>query len=87
MLQNNELLMKVPFIKNFAEKQLNVLPPPVTMERIVTRAGTRDGFANWLSNNGQYRNLPPIQRMSDPEKIEAMRRQMEEKPKQDEERE
>lgn len=87
MLQNNELLMKVPFIKKFAEKQLNVLPPPVTMERIVTRAGTRDGFANWLSNNGQYRNLPPIQRMSDPEKIEAMRRKMKEKPKQDEERE
>ncbi|MCI8548749.1 MAG: hypothetical protein HFJ38_07715, partial [Bacilli bacterium] len=78
MLQNNQLLMKVPFIKNFAEKQLNVLPPPVTMQRIVT-TGTRESFTNWLSNNGEYRNLPPIQRMSDPEKIEAMRRKMEEK--------
>lgn len=27
----------------------------------------------------ENRNLPPIQRMSDPEKIEAMRRKMEEK--------
>lgn len=79
MLQNNELLMKVPFIRSFAEKQLKVLPPPVTMQRIVTGAGTREGFANWLSNNGEYRNLPPIQRMSDPERIEAMRRKMEEK--------
>lgn len=31
-----------------------------------------------LTNNGEYRNLPPIQRMSNPERIEQMRRKMEE---------
>ena len=32
-----------------------------------------------LTNFGAYRNLPPIQRMSDPEKIAQMRRKMEPK--------
>lgn len=77
-LQNNHLLMKVPFIKNFAKKQLNVLPPPVTMQRMVT-TGTRKSFTNWLSNNGEYRNLPPIRRMSNPEKKRSNEKKMEEK--------
>ena len=33
---------------------------------------------NELSNFGKYRNLPPIQRMSDPERIARMRQKMEE---------
>ena len=32
---------------------------------------------NELTNFGRYRNLPPIQRMSDPERMEQMRRKME----------
>ena len=38
---------------------------------------TREDFINQLTNFGAYRNLPPIQRMSDPQKLEEMRRKME----------
>lgn len=70
--------MKVPFIKKFAEKQLNVLPPPTQEHREPTTVRSRTAFVNYISNNGKYRNLPPIKRMSDPERIEAMKRKMEE---------
>lgn len=39
---------------------------------------TRESFINELTNFGAYRNLPPIQRMSDPERIARMQRRMEE---------
>ena len=38
---------------------------------------TRESFINELTNFGAYRNLPPIQRMSDPERMAQMRRKME----------
>lgn len=39
---------------------------------------TRESFINELTNFGAYRNLPPIQRMSDPKRIARMQRKMEE---------
>ena len=38
---------------------------------------TSESFINELTNFGAYRNLPPIQRMSDPERMAQMRRKME----------
>ena len=79
MLQNSELLMKIPFIRNFADKQLNALPPPTQDTKlhggIINQA--RVDFMNEISNFGAYRNLPPIKRMSDPQRTEQMKRKME----------
>lgn len=67
--------MNVPFVEKFVNRQLNVLPPP-TVQRTSNVNSSRESFVNWLSNNGEYRNLPPIQRMSDPERIAQMQRRM-----------
>lgn len=79
LLQKNNLLMNVPFVEKFVDKQLNVLPP-ARQEEIRTSMpnNTRQSFLDSLSNFGEYKNLPPIQRMSDPERLANMRREMEE---------
>ena len=79
-LQKNNLFMNLSFVDKFVHNQLDVLPPATqetrtTNTRTVNR--TRESFINELTNFGAYRNLPPIQRMSDPQKIEEMRRKME----------
>ena len=74
-LQKNDMLMKIPFVEKFVDKQLNVLPPP-TQQRSAPVNSSRESFVNWLSKNGEYRNLPPIQRMSDPERMAQMQRRM-----------
>lgn len=74
-LQRSNVLMNVPFVEKFVNRQLNVLPPP-TVQRTSNVNSSRESFVNWLSNNGEYRNLPPIQRMSDPERIAQMQRRM-----------
>ena len=80
-LQRNNLFMNLSFVDKFVRKQLDVLPPATqeirnTNTRAVSR--TREDFMNELTNFGQYRNLPPIQRMSDPERLARMQRKMEE---------
>ena len=80
-LQRNNLFMNLSFVYKFVRKQLDILPPATqeirnTNTRAVGR--TREDFMNELTNFGQYRNLPPIQRMSDPERIARMQRKMEE---------
>lgn len=77
-LQKNDMLMNIPFVEKFVDKQLNVLPPP-TQQRTSPINSSRESFVNWLSNNGEYRNLPPIQRMSDPERMAQMQRRMAQK--------
>ena len=74
-LQKNDMLMNIPFVEKFVDRQLNVLPP-ATQTRTQPTNSTREAFVNWLSNNGEYRNLPPIQRMSDPERMAQMQRRM-----------
>lgn len=74
------MLMNIPFVDKFVHKQLDVLPKTTqetrnTSTQTVNR--TRESFINELTNFGAYRNLPPIQRMSDPEKLAEMRRKME----------
>ena len=67
--------MNIPFVEKFVDRQLNVLPP-ASPARTQSSNSSRESFVNWLSNNGEYRNLPSIQRMSDPEKIAQMQRRM-----------
>lgn len=70
--------MNLSFVENYVHKQLDVLPEPNRQTRNdrPTVDTTRESFINELTNNLQYRNLPPIQRMSDPQRIEEMRRKM-----------
>lgn len=76
-MQKNNILMNLPFVENFVNRQLNVLPASSQERTVSTGRQTREDFLNMLSNNGEYRNLPPIQRMSDPERIARMQRKME----------
>ena len=69
--------MNFPFLKNFVNKELNLLPP-VTQRRVDTRVSIRQSFEDYVTRNGTLRNLPPIQRMSDPERIARMQREMNE---------
>ena len=80
-LQRNNLFMNLSFVDKFVRKQLDVLPPATreirnTNTRAVGR--TREDFMNELTNFGQYRNLLPIQRMSDPERLSRMQQKMKE---------
>lgn len=78
-LQKNDMLMNIPFVEKFVDKQLNVLPPCNTRNTSTQTVNrTRESFINELTNFGAYRNLPPIQRMSDPKRIARMQRKMEE---------
>lgn len=88
-LQKHNLFMNMSFVDKFVHKQLDVLPAPTqdirenntsneTRENPTTSTNrTREDFISQLTNFGAYRNLPPVQRMSDPQKIEEMRRKME----------
>ena len=87
-LQKNNLFMNMSFVEKFVHQQLDVLPEPMqdvresstnntTTRSTNTTNRTREDFINQLTNFGAYRNLPPIQRMSDPQKLEEMRRKME----------
>lgn len=83
-LQRNNLFMNLSFVDRFVHKQLDVLPPATQATRNTnTRAvgRTRQDFMDSITNFGQYRNLPPIQRMSDPERLARMQRKMEENQK------
>lgn len=76
-LQKNNLFMNLEFVEKFVHQQLDILPPPEQATRINTASRQESNFKNWITRNGQLRNLPPIQRMSDPQKLEEMRRKME----------
>lgn len=74
-LQKNNLFMNLSFVDKFVHQQLDVLPAP--RQEIRETNSIRGNFINELTNFGEYRNLPPIQRMSDPRRLEEMRRKME----------
>ena len=81
-LQRNNLFMNLSFVDKFVHRQLDVLPQArqdTKNPNTLTVDRTRESFINELTNFGQYRNLPPIQRMSDPERMAQMRRKMEQK--------
>lgn len=88
-LQKNNLFMNMSFVEKFVHKQLELLPESTQNIREVavdsnknretkTINKTREDFINQLTNFGAYRNLPSIQRMSDSQRLEKMRRRMEE---------
>lgn len=81
-LQKNNLFMNLSFVDKFVHKQLDVLPSPtqeIRKTKTSTTYRTRESFINELTNFGEYRNLPPIQRMSDPERMVRMQRKMQQK--------
>ena len=71
--------MNLSLVDKFVHRQLDVLPPTTQETRSITPTvnRTRERFINELTNFGEYRNLPPIQRRPDPKKIEKMRREIE----------
>lgn len=88
-LQKNNLFMNMSFVEKFVHKQLELLPESTQDIREVavdsnkdketkTINKTREDFINQLTNFGAYRNLPSIQRMSDSQRLEEMRRRREE---------
>lgn len=88
-LQKNNLFMNMSFVEKFVHKQLELLPESTQNIREVavdsnknketkTINKTREDFINQLTNFGEYRNLPSIQRMSDSQRLEKMRRRREE---------
>lgn len=70
--------MNLSFVDKFVHKQLDILPVPkeTTRQTNISSSRTRENFINQLTSFGAYRNLPPIQRMSDPERIAQMQRRM-----------
>ena len=75
--RKNTMLMKLPFIEKFVNKQLNFLPPATQDIKTETNNNSvRESFVNWLSNNDEFRNLPPVQSISDPEKIAKMQKEI-----------
>ena len=75
--RKNTMLMKLPFIEKFVNKQLNILPLATQDIKAENNNNSlRENFVNWLSNNGEFRNLPPVQSISDSEKIAKMQKEM-----------
>lgn len=63
LVKNNKALMSFPFIKHFVEKQVNTLSAGETQRENTENTkgnSAREDFINRLSNNGKYRNLPPV---------------------------
>ena len=88
-LHKNNLFMNMSFVEKFVHKQLEVLPESTQDSREVavdsnknretkTINKTREDFINQLKNFGAYSNPPSIQRMSDSQRLEEMRRRREE---------
>lgn len=88
-LQKNNLFMNMSFVEKFVHQQLELLPEAKQDIREVTVDSnknietktinkTREDFINQLTNFGAYRNLPSIQRMSNSQRLEEMRRRREE---------
>ena len=77
-LQKHNLFMNMSFVDKFVHRQLDVLPastPEIRNENDTTTR-VRNEFISSLRGFNADINLPPVQRMSDPHKIEEMRRKM-----------
>lgn len=61
--EKHKPLMNISIIKNFVRKQLDVLPPARNQEEnnVSTLNSKRNDFINEISNNGEFRKLPPLQ--------------------------
>ena len=76
--EKHKTLMNIPFIRNFTEKQLNVLPPAREQEEnyISSFNSQRTNFINELSHNGEYRKLNPIKSNEARQNSEEIKRQI-----------
>ena len=61
--EKHKPLMNILIIKNFVRKQLDILPPARNQEEnnVYTLNSKRNDFINEISNNGEFRKLPPLQ--------------------------
>lgn len=88
ILQRNNALMRIPFLQRFVNKQLNVLPPAISEIREQTvKPVIKKTLSEQLAEDARKRNLNLGRRMSDPNKIAYMQRQMEQKVKSTDEEE
>ena len=78
--EKHKTLMNIPFIRNFTDKQLNVLPPAREEENNISSFNDkRNNFMNELSNNGEYRKLEPIKSNEERQDSENINRPIVEK--------
>lgn len=78
--EKHKTLMNIPFIRNFTNKQLNVLPPAKEEENNISSFNDkRNNFMNELSNNGEYRKLEPIKNNEERQDSENINAQIVEK--------
>ena len=77
-LQKNNIFMNMSFVENFVHQQLDVLPESTQEQKTAINIlrEQKQAFDDRITGNGAYQNLPPIQRMSDPQKIQDMQRKM-----------
>ena len=88
ILQRNNALMRIPFLQRFVNKQLNVLPPAISEIREQTvKPVIKKTLSEQLAEDARKRNPNLGRRMSDPNKIAYMQRQMEQKVKSTDEEE
>lgn len=80
-LRKNNIFMNLTFVKNFVNNQLNVLTANTEKRPSaqVAKNRLRQDFENWLSNNGEFKNLPVSRRLSDPDRMVRMQRKMDTK--------
>ena len=86
-LQKNNIFMNMSFVENFVHQQLDALPESTQESKTAINIlrEQKQAFDDRITGNGAYRNLPPIQRMSDPQKIQDMQRKMGQIGKEDDE--
>ena len=73
-LQKNNLFMNLSFVEKFVHNQLDILPPVPNEMTNIKQQSAREIFMNFISNNGELRNMPQPQRMLDLDKLEQMRK-------------
>ena len=74
-LQKNNLFMNLSFVENFVHKQLDVLPSIQIENAVIKQPTARERFMEYISNNGELRNMPQPQMMLDFDKLKEMRRE------------
>ena len=80
-LRKNNIFMNLTFVEDFVKRQLNVLPSSTKKipSAQVAKNRLRQDFENWLSNNGEFKQLPTSRRLSDPDRMAKLQRKMDTK--------
>lgn len=78
-LRKHNIFMDLTFVENFVNKQLNVFSTKESSANIAKRRLKSD-LENRLSNNGEFKNMPPLPRMPDSDGVTKMPNKMKLKP-------